>query len=319
MPQVHYTTLKDSTLGTRTLRNTVATLPLLPGAIHSQPAVAFNPASGNPGFAWESTQPGANGPESTLWFQERGLEERKLATTSGHFEFPTVTFDALGLPYVAWVEVRGSKSALWAAAPDESGALRTRSLNGGGRLYDVMPTLFPHEYGADLRWFSISGEAALPYYARLNTDALFSVTTDERLAALPANRLPVLFQQGDAISAYWTEPTEVGDRMYQWTGQGDTGRARLTRLAPPQGLTANATAVSNDGLGTFLWIGTDAQGPALVIEGAATVRIPADASASDAVLTTSRNFLHAIWVNDPGHGGNGALEYWRQPLREAGK
>jgi hypothetical protein len=311
--RVSYIVLRDGRLHTGRAAPEARSFDLATVGRSDEVTVRYNRAKASPGFAWVH----AEGDTHTLQFAEgwqpEALASQALITaTTNPIEMPSLAFDRSGSPVVAWTEVIGARSEVFAAVRSE-GTWKIDRLTTSARPYDLLPQAFGLEAGAEVFWYGLEGDVFLTRKATVTAEG---VTHEEEagLAGIPTEWLPTLYhtRRSTVPGAYWMRPTENGQLVQRLParpgargieepfGRGITRqlRASVSRSdhAPMAGLLTD---------GALWWIAVEDRG-------AMAFTIPVENQYAVPALARTQNAWHLFWHEDASEGGDGSLWYLRK-------
>ncbi|MCC6545959.1 hypothetical protein IT570_02230 [Candidatus Sumerlaeota bacterium] len=274
---------------------------------NSDVALAIGPKT-QPAIAWIHSNPGI----STLQFSDNGGTLETITQSTNLLDPPVICFDDTGIAYAAWSEVSGGSSQLFVANRTVDG-WQKRPISAGTRPYDVIPQLFTGSSGIEVYWYAIqSGDVAA--LSASVTGGQLGATESLSLGQIPANRLPLLYSvnPGSRLGAYWVEQRPEGE-VYLNIDPRDHNM-NVPSVVGGETNRTHQLSFSNDGTGTSTWIDSLEFGEQYLTianrERGEFTRLISDEAREPAVTTTD-NWIHAVWIDTHSPEGTGALWYWR--------
>lgn len=277
------------------------------GAELSDPDLAINPITSQPGVVWVR----ADGTYSLMFSEMSGATET-ITKTENLLEMPALAYDGSGRVFAAWSEVSGGRSRIVGAVRNGEDLWIPFALSHGERPYEVLPQVFPMAAGAEVYWFSINGNEFSNHYAVAGGDGTVAFASIS-LGTIPANRLPILYHVGQdrQLGAYWLEQWAGGEAYMNMDPRAESGTPVV--IGDPANSPEQA-CVSDDGSGTAVWLesGEPGERRLLVSNPASGARsLVVSRQAGEPSVSTSVNWTHLLWTDPQSAHGNGVLWYMR--------
>lgn len=233
--------------------------------------------------------------------------------TSARMSDPSVDFDALGVMHVVWREGNGSFWNIKSATIETSGTATVRPVTQGDPKLLLYPTIIGRPVP---RVFWFAEEAGVfSLESRMFDEQLPAWTRHHTLdlAALPVNRLPLLFgTEGGATCGVWVDAFSGMERIF-WgiSGQETHGAGVLVDEAETVPGSQPSGCWSPSGP-LVAWRGESAEGPLILarkygIDGwTSMIKIPAAYPSQPRIVSTD-SAAHLCWLSEANDGGDGNI------------
>ncbi|MEO8377333.1 MAG: hypothetical protein ABI579_06655, partial [Candidatus Sumerlaeota bacterium] len=178
---------------------------------------------------------------------------------------------------------------------------------------DVIPQIFNGPGGAKVYWYSIQSGDSAALSASIN-GGLLGATDTLSLGAIPTNRLPILYpvQSESRMGAYWVEQSPEGE-IYLNIDPRD-GKEGVPVVVGGEANRTQHLSFSTDGTGTAAWVDSLDNGDhylTIASRDRGEFSKPISDEGREPVVTTTDNWVHAIWIDPHSPEGKGTLWYWR--------
>ncbi|MCB2156195.1 hypothetical protein KQI84_15065 [bacterium] len=275
-----------------------------------EPIVAID-SNGSPALVWIEAETDSH----VLKFSpvvSREDPQTVYSSGQGMIETPSLGFDGQGRPLVAWTEGNGASYSVALSRFDSDSNTWTKiPLTMRPEAYDILPTVFGGPQPT-VHWYALDGQAFQMKSALIEERGWRSQSVGE-LDALPANRLPILYQTAPGLSpgAIWVEPQDDGELLLTYDprrAEGDRVRGLPSQPAARQ---LEPDAVDGRTEPAYAWREETPQGSDLLVQsGPERLRVSGLEHVAQPRLAAGPNGeLHLLFISDQIEGGTGQV-YW---------